>query len=159
VSDEALLAKLHDIYMPPPIGIWPLAVGWIVLLVMSILLLAWLGYFLCKRHRQQAAKRDALTLLDRYKQAYETEKNSQLSSMQVSELLRRVALVYFPRTEVAGLQGDAWIDFLTRNAKGVDFTSIQPLLLQAPYQPPQQIDLTPLFQKASAWIKQVVHHV
>ena len=153
-ESQAVLAKLHDIHLPAPIGWWPLAPGWYFLLLLGLILIALDIYFIRRQYIHGQAKRQALKLLEMYEQTYRREQNSQASSMKVSELLRRVALVYFPREEVASLQGEAWLEFLNKTSKGIDFTKLRHYLLDIPYQPATDIDLQPLFQSAKAWIKQ-----
>jgi Domain of unknown function (DUF4381) len=154
VSEPQELAKLHDIHLPAPIGWWPLAPGWYFLIALALLLIALLVYFAHRFYKNGRAKQEALLLLKNYEQQYQRGADSQLISMKISELLRRVALVYFPRAEVAGLKGKAWLDFLSTTSQGIDFKAISDYLLLLPYQPAKEIDLEPLFCRARRWIKQ-----
>ncbi|MCC5014578.1 MULTISPECIES: DUF4381 domain-containing protein [unclassified Legionella] len=154
MTESAALAKLRDIQLPNPISWWPMAPGWYFLISLVVLSVIFLLYILRRSYLFGRAKREALQLLTHYQQAYEQVGNSQRSSMEISELLRRVALVYFPRDRVAGLQGEAWLAFLNETAKGVDFNSVRPCLLEAPYQTGKNMDLNPLFICAEKWIKQ-----
>jgi hypothetical protein len=152
---EQALEQLRDIHLPDAIGWWPLAFGW-YLLAFIILLLVTLGISYGYRwHRGNRAKREALRHLTNYEQQYLQTKNARLVSAQISELLKRVALVYFPRMRVAGLSGKAWIDFLNDTAKDIDFHELAVCLIELPYQSEVlQIDISPLFVNAKAWIKQ-----
>lgn len=154
MTDSQQLSKLHDIQLPAPISWWPMAPGWYLLILLGLLLIAFLFYRTRRHYLHGLAKRQALQLIENLEQENQRERNSQLSSMKVSELLRRVALVYFPREEVASLQGEAWLAFLSKNSKGIDFSELRPYLLELPYQPAKDIDLQPLFRGAKAWIKQ-----
>ena len=154
MSEPQELATLRDIHLPEPISWWPIAPGWYLLILVLIAVIAILVYFVRCSYRNGQAKRKALELLHRYEQDYQREANSQLTSLRVSELLRRVALVYFPREEVAGLRGEAWLAFLTRTSKKIDFKALDDYLLVLPYQPAEAIDLKPLFSKVKQWIKQ-----
>ncbi|KTC76984.1 DUF4381 domain-containing protein [Legionella brunensis] len=154
MADSQLLNQLHDIQLPEPIGWWPLAPGWYVLLVALLVVGGSLFYIAYRRYKHGRAKREALHLLINLQKEYERDHDSQLSSMKISELLRRVALVYFPRQQVASLQGQEWIEFLSKTAKGINFDQMQDYLLQLPYQKPTDIDLSPLFNCAKSWIKQ-----
>jgi hypothetical protein len=153
-ESQAILTKLHDIKLPSPIGWWPLAPGWYLLLALILILITVLIYLARRAYLNARPKRQALQLLEAYKQEYQREHNSQACSMKISELLRRVALVYFPREEVASLQGEAWLNFLTKTSKKIDFKKLQAYLLETPYQPASTVDLQPLFHSAKAWIKQ-----
>lgn len=154
MADSEALAKLHDIHLPKSIGWWPLAPGWYVVSLSILILLFLLAYLSYRSYSNGKAKRQALQILRLYEEEYLLEPNSQLSSMKVSELLRRVALVYYPREEVASLQGEAWIAFLISSSKGIDFNALSDYLLALPYQPAREINLQPLFSKARLWIKQ-----
>lgn len=147
------LTQLHDIHLPPPIGWWPLAPGWYLLAASMIIACVALGLKLRRYHINGHAKREALRALAMYQKQYEEDKNSQSGSANVSALLKRVALAYYPRTRVAGLQGEAWIAFLNSSVKQVNFTPIRPLLLELPYRPSHSQNLQTLFDTAHKWIK------
>ncbi|MFI4962318.1 MAG: DUF4381 domain-containing protein [Legionellales bacterium] len=154
MAEPAELAGLKDIHLPQSIHWWPLAPGWYVIVFGTALLVLGLGYSLYKRSLNAQPKKQALRLLDTYSQYYEKINNSQLTSARISELLRRVALVYFPREQVAGLYGQDWVEFLNQTSKGIDFKSVQNMLLDSPFKTPEEINLKPLITRARLWIKQ-----
>lgn len=99
---------LRDIHLPAPIGWWPPAPGWWILLFgMPALafLLAWLWRFL----RRQSPKKLALRELESIAKA---DADPLEKVRQLAVLLRRTALSVYPREEVAGLVGEAWLAFL-----------------------------------------------
>ena len=60
--------------------------------------------------------------------------NSRLAATQLSALMRRLAVQHFPRVECAGLQGEAWINFLKSNdRKKFDWSKLSKPLLVAPF--------------------------
>lgn len=148
------LAQLKDIHLPPPIGLWPLAPGWYVIMVLVILLFGVSLYLIYRKHQHAKAKKHALFLLVQYQKQYEQEHNVPETSARISELLRRVALVYYPRNEVASLHGKDWLLFLNKTSKGVDFILVKDLLLEAPFKTNETLDLNPLFKAARRWIQQ-----
>lgn len=148
------LAQLKDLHLPEPISWWPLAPGWYGLILLSLFVLISLLYWVRQRVRHARPKREALLLLVSYKKAYEKDPNSQLMSAQLSELLKRVALVYYPREKVAGLQGAAWIEFLNSTSRGIDFNAVADLLLEAPFKGEETASLYPLISRVERWIKQ-----
>lgn len=148
------LMQLKDIHMPPPIGWWPLAPGWYLLSVMIILILFSIIFLGLRYHHNNRAKRQALRVLKRYHEEYLQQANSQLTAARLSELLKRVALVYYPRTRVASLQGQAWVDFLNATANHCDFNTVREHLIETPYQSPKPCDLSPLFAVIKQWITQ-----
>jgi len=155
VSTPPELAQLRDIHLPAPISWWPLAPGWYGLTGLVLVIILTSLFFFHRHYLNGRAKRHALRLLENYRQQYPHLVNSQLTSARVSELLKRVALVYFPRGKVAGLQGDSWLSFLNNTSTGLDFNQTQAELLQLPYQPASSdINLDLLFTLAKSWISQ-----
>lgn len=148
------LAQLKDIHLPSPISWWPLAPGWYIVIAFALILTLALAYRMYKRHGYALAKKQALRLLNTYQEQYEKKPNAPVTSAQISELLRRVALVYYPREEVASLHGEAWLNFLNQTGKDIDFSSVRTMLLDAPFRADNNINLEPLFMKAQQWIKQ-----
>lgn len=148
------LAQLRDIHLPGLVGWWPLAPGWYLLLMILVLTLLSLVFLLRRHYLQAQVKRQALHVLVSYEQAFIEHRNSQITAAQVSELLKRVALMYFSRSDVASLQGDAWIMFLNQTSKQLDFNEVRHELLEVPYQPMTTDDLQRLFQLARQWIHQ-----
>ncbi|PWY56550.1 DUF4381 domain-containing protein [Legionella qingyii] len=148
------LTQLKDIHLPTPIGWWPVAPGWYILIGLILFLAMTFAYGIYKKHRNALAKKQALLLLDNYQSQYEKEQNGALTSAHISELLRRVALVYYPREQVASLHGEEWLKFLNETSKNIDFNLVKDLLLDAPFKTREIMDLKPLFHAAQLWIKQ-----
>lgn len=148
------LAQLKDIHLPTPISWWPLAPGWYAVITLIVFLCIFILYRFYKNYCHAKAKKHALILLTHYQKHYEKEGDVAWTSAHISELLRRVALAYYPREKVASLHGEDWLLFLNETSKGVDFTLVKEMLLDAPFKTNQSMDLTPLFNAAQLWIKQ-----
>ncbi|MGF1682723.1 DUF4381 domain-containing protein [Photobacterium minamisatsumaniensis] len=84
-------------WWPLPLSAWVLIGGAVCIAVIVLAVVVW-------RHGRKQIKRKALHQLSGL--AIEQD----LSSLD--NLLRRVALTYFPRNEVAGLTGEAWLKWL-----------------------------------------------
>lgn len=124
------LQQLRDIQLPEPISWWPPAPGWWMLLgiVVTIALLAWLGY---RWYRHGAVKRAALAELAQIA----SQTSGQMQLQQLSQLLRRAALASQSRHEVAGLRGSAWLTFLDRFVSDNGFSNGPgAILAHGPYQ-------------------------
>ena len=63
MNPEMMLAQLAPLREPPPIGWWPLAPGWWVLIVVAAIAMTALAVWLTKRHRQRRYRRIALVAL------------------------------------------------------------------------------------------------
>lgn len=103
---------IRDLHLPEPVGWWPLAPGWWILIAIAVLGLAWLLMRALRRHRRGRARRFALRELKRIEARYERGDNVVTLSREMSELVRRAMLAYAPRTDVAGLTGDDWLRWL-----------------------------------------------
>lgn len=149
------LQHLRDIHLPAPVHGWPLAPGYFIMALLCLLTIACIVWGVKYYRKRGQVKREALQLLTTYEQRYAISRDSQESSTAVSELLKRVALSYYPRQRVASLQGEEWLLFLCDTSKHVDFQRVRDALLEWPYQPPHaHHDMTPVFELARTWIEQ-----
>lgn len=99
------LAALHDIHLPDPIGLWPPAPGWWVVLLVAAAFVLWQA--LRVRARRRSPDRIALDILDELHARFEADGNSVALATGLSRLLRRISLARFDRRESAGLHGEA----------------------------------------------------
>ena len=142
---QTQLAQLRDIHLPQPIGWWPLAPGWWVLITL-ICILTVVG-FVWSRMRRRSARFLALRELE----AIKPEKPDEFLA-QISSLLRRVA-----RRRSAGadvLTGEAWSAFLMEGKNGMSSNSAT-LLATGPYGPPANENFEPeaLRAETATWIR------
>lgn len=149
---------LRDLHLPAAISWWPPASGWWLLLGISILLCYGIGIWLQRRWRRQRARRAAQRALQQYCQEFAENRDAQQLIQRLSILLKRVALSYFPRSEVASLHGHAWLQFLDRAFDGSPqahaFTrGVGRVLATAPYRPKPQIDGDALCQLCALWLQ------
>lgn len=113
------LAQLKDIHLPPDIIWWPLAPGWWILIALLASLIG-IGVWKWLHHRRtHAYKRQAQSELQALKSQYSDNPN--LYCQQLSQLLRRVALMSFPQQQVASLTGHDWLSFLDKTGKTTAF--------------------------------------
>ncbi len=116
-DDPADLSHLADIMVPPPVSWWPPAPGWWILggtLVGVLAILAWSAIL---RYRRNAYRHAALAELAAIGPVEGPEQ-----AAAVSAILKRVALLAYPRSDVASLTGSAWLAFLDHAASTTDFT-------------------------------------
>lgn len=148
------LAQLKDIQIPQSIGVWPLAGGWWILIIIASVMSLCLFWWVWQRYRRNRAKKRALVLLNQFKRSQTYRNDAAATASYLSALLRRVAIAYYPRHEVAGLSGNQWLEFLDKHAKKPLFAPIRELLITLPYQREVNCDVTPLFDACEHWIKQ-----
>jgi len=129
---------LRDLHLPPDISWWPLAPGWWVLLAILAVGLGWLLYQSLLRWRAGKPRRTALRQLVQLKKAYRQSGNTQRLGIDLSELLRRAMLAYAPRSEVAGLAGERWLDWLDQGMDEKAFSEGAGKMIESlPYRNPE----------------------
>ncbi len=155
MADNSVLEQLRDIHMPPPVSSWPLGPAYYV--VFGLLIMLIFLWFLRQRHLQYTApKREALAELARLKTSYLKKPEPKQTAAAITLLLKRVALVYHPRLEVASLHGHTWPEFLKKTSRRLDLeiNATSQILCEAPFNPKADHHLEPLFLMARRWIKQ-----
>lgn len=106
-----LIDLLEEVPEPEPIPFTPQTPGWIVLGIV-VALLVYFGVRAYLRHRKANAYRRA---------ALKELEGAKHDPAKIAEVIRRTALVAFPRAEVASLTGDAWLAFLDKSYPGSGF--------------------------------------
>lgn len=108
------LANMHDIQPPEMISNLPIAMGyWLVLAALCIALVI-LIVKLKRDWHKRAAKREVLAQLDAL---IVTQDNSSALPLQINSLIKRAAMSYLSREQVAGLQGPAWYQWMDQQTK------------------------------------------
>jgi hypothetical protein len=132
---------LRDLHLPDPVGWWPLAPGWWVLIALAVAGIVYLLYRQFRRWRHNRLRRIALAELSRVYNNYRQGTDALTLAKDVSELLRRAMLAYSPRSEVAGLTGEQWLAWLDRGLDDQPFTTgVGRKIESLPYQRPESID-------------------
>lgn len=142
---------LRDIHLPDAISWWPPAMGWWILAVL-IPLCSYLIFRLYKRLTRKTALKFAKNQLQALKLDEQLTKQEKLIAL--SSLMRRTAISLYPRSEVASLTGEAWLNFLDHSIPVRSFNSdIGWLLTNALY---RQADnshyIAPLFNLCETWL-------
>ncbi len=149
------LQELRDIHLPEPISWWPPAFGWWMMIVALIIVVGLILWANAYRQRTRP-RRVALAQLKQVKQQYAVDSDDQWAIVQISDLLRRYALAVFSRSQVAGLSGQAWLNFLDTTGATNQFSAgLGQSLRSGPYQAhglTSAADLLPLVER---WIQQV----
>lgn len=156
-APAAQTLQLQDIHLPPEPGFWPPAPGWWLLAVIVIVALFFVTEkaltVLARRREQKQIEQT----LQRLKEALHSD-NPQDAITDINIFLRKMALSHFPHQEVAGLTGQAWLEFLDRSGNTRDFTQGPGVVLaEGPYRPalPEQFDPDALIRSVENWVRQV----
>jgi len=150
MSDPADLSNLRDIVVPPDVPLWPPAPGWWIVgtaLVAGAVVLAAMAVV---RYRRDAYRRMALEELTGVERLPVAE-----ATQRITAVLKRAALVAYPRGEVARLSGEAWLGFLDRTGGDGVFTRGPARILPslAFGDAGGETDLAPIASAARAWVR------
>ena len=158
-TDPASLSHLRDIVEPTPIPWWPPAPGWYVVLALLSAGLC-LGVFLwLRRWRAGWYRRAALAELEQLAVDPALRQTPGKFVCEIQELLKRTALVAYPRAQVAALTDTRWLEFLERTSGLHEFTSESGRrMVDAVYAPGAANNLTSadtdsLVQLSRTWIE------
>lgn len=155
------MSNLEEIGVPDAVPFRPETPGWYLLAGLSVLVVLWLTWRLFKRWRANAYRREGLRELSEIEGLVADSSNRSEALQSLPELLKRVALVAYPRARVAELCGDAWLGFLDGTVGSTEFTQgvgrMLPKLSYVPVTTGQISDseANDLISLAGSWIR---HH-
>ncbi|MEH6453524.1 MAG: DUF4381 domain-containing protein [Psychromonas sp.] len=145
LDSQNMLNQLHDIIAPSAPSPWPLASIYWVLLVLIITAIIGLFFFISKYKKQQQKQKIALQKLHQLQQ-------SKTSFIQLNQLLKGAALLYYPRQQVASLHGEKWFDFLQKNTD-ISLFGDKKSFMQRLYKNSEKNCSEDDFSQARIWIK------
>lgn len=147
---QALLAQLEPIVTPPPVGFWPPAPGWWVLVLASCVILGVAGIWLLRNRRRLAYQRQALTELHLLR-----PETTVHYAMQLDALLKRAALHAYPNDahKIASLHGRQWLDYLREALPDWQPQEAPRVLTESIYRPKPQFDPLRLEAEVRTWLK------
>ncbi len=146
-ASNPALAQLQDIIHPDPIGAWPWAIGYWLVLALVIALITLLVIWLRQRARDLAPKKTAKQLLN------QLDKQATSYASDVNSLLKRTAMSYLSREAIASLNGEAWATWLDSYLPEHKRQRISPLLAKRHQATPLTLaEANELHQLAQAWL-------
>ncbi len=152
MADSSLLQKLKDIHVPNPVGFWPPALGWWILLVVLPLLVCGFYYFR-KPYQAFLLKKQLIQQLSELELAYRNGESAIHSMQKLANLMKRAALMSYPREQVASLYGADWVNFLQSSVPQYDASRMMLLIQQSMYQPEINEDISDAFVFARHWLR------
>ena len=145
-----LMDLMHGLAMPESVSWLPATPGWWIALGW-LLAVAFIAAWQFARHRRRNRyRRDALAELDAI--TAEKQIDPAESAQRIAAVLKRTALVAYPRADVAALYGADWSRFLTASADNdARIAAAADSLAAAAYRPDADPDV--LAEPARRWIR------
>lgn len=138
-------------------SIWPLAAGWWVVIIIVVIALGFASYKGFRYRQMKRQQHAILNALDTINQTLQRDKSS-IAISQINQLLRRLALMHFPRQQVASLTGKQWLAFLDKTGKTTVFSQgAGRILAEGPYvaQLPTTVDHQGLAKAVKQWLTHI----
>jgi hypothetical protein len=137
------LDRLHDIVEPPLVPWWPPAPIWYFVLLIAAVAAGWFARRMWQQWRGNAYRREALRELQDAK-----------TPAEISEVLRRTALAIAPRSTIAALTGESWVEWLQASVSEQMPRPVHLALAGSVYDPASQnTDVGLLREYAQTWIE------
>jgi hypothetical protein len=144
---------LRDIHLPGAVAWWPPAIGWWVLLAMTLGVLIVMLFVYRRRYRERAAIRGFKSVAN----ALADGADPSVCIQRISMILRRFAMSIGGTPEVAGLTGERWLRFLDGRWSRDEFSAgIGRVLISGPYAPPDRVsagDVSALNSLCLDWVR------
>jgi hypothetical protein len=145
-----LLDLMHGLAMPDPVSWMPQTPGWWVLLAWLLGVAVIGGWRIGSYRRRNRYRRVALRVLAAIES--QTDHRHPGTAGQIAALLKRTALVAYPRGQVASLYGADWAEFLRQSANDDALVvAAADTLAMAAYR--TDVDGTALCGPARRWIQ------
>ena len=100
------LTQLQEIAPPQPVGYLPQTPAWYVVFALIMVALAWLLWRWYRRHRSNRYRREALRALEQIERNIQDAGKRPAALAALPALVKRTALAFAPREQVAGLISD-----------------------------------------------------
>ncbi len=157
------LQSLHDLSVPASPAWVPQTAGWYVLFGVLAVGLAWLAVRRYRRWKANRYRGEALAGLESIKSRLHEPATRGAALAELPVLVKRTALSFDRRTNVASLYGEEWLRRLDSSYGGTGFSAGPGRrLIDAAYVPAEQLanlqadEVDPLVELVGLWIRK--HH-
>lgn len=139
MNPEDLLSQLRELDAPAAIGWWPLAPGWWIVIFLLSLAVVFGLYRLVMGYLAEAPFRAAQLELaeaeERYLREQDTAQGASTLLQETNAILKRLATSFDASTEVAGLTGQTWRNYLSdvagNQCSATELDAFESLMYQA----------------------------
>ncbi len=144
-----LIDQLADVVVPDPVPYTPETVGWWVVAGLLAFAVSLATFLVWRRRRRTRYRRIALAEL----RSIEARPADETVLRDLAALVRRTALMVYPRQDVAHLHGEDWRSFLNRSA-GKDLGPGIEGIVDGPYrQESGDLSMGDAIESAKRWIR------
>ena len=107
------LQQLKTLHLPPEPSWWPPAIGWWLLILLTIILITWIVFKVVRHYQTTRPIRHGKLLIDKlYKEYQEGHISEERFAHASNQIIKRVLVPGLGRQEYAKLSGDEWLKAL-----------------------------------------------
>lgn len=160
---QTALRTLKDIVVPVPVSWIPHTWGWALVGLLLLAVLAMAIFTRIRRYRANAYRREALRTLAGIEARMRDVSARPYALGELASLLKRTALVAWPRAQVADLSGREWAQFIRSHGEQAGASVLESLVDDFEYHADDTLRNLPsnvcdtLIEAARNWIER--HHV
>lgn len=126
------LSELKPLHLPPEVSIWPLAIGWYIVLAIIVLVIVISWWLYSKRQKIQQTRNEINQLWLTIETDYLANRSPEIIAI-INVFLKRVAVKSFADKNPQLLSGNEWLHFLDNSGKTTQFSQGAGKLLANPY--------------------------
>ena len=144
------LGDFTHVVEPGAVSWWPTAPGWRILAIAALVALAVAAWRCWRRWRRNRYRREAIKAL---RACQGLPADARLQTM--ARIIKSAVLVAFPRSEIAALSGERWLDWLDQHGPQAFSSASRHLLAASQYHtgaPPADGDLAILARDCERWL-------
>lgn len=142
-----LLDLMKDPVAPEHVSFLPQTTGWWIVLGWLAAVFLIVSWHRLRRWQRDRYRREALKTLRSME-----KRREELEAGDIATLIRRTALAAYPRSDVANLYGDAWVEFLKKSSRNDRLIrKSADALASAAYR--ADVDALQLIKPARRWIQ------
>jgi len=153
--------QLADIHIPATPSAWPPAYGWWIVAALLLALITLITIKIIRYRKLKKQQKLTLQVLETLERNLQSG-GSTAALAEINILLKRLALMHYPRQKIASLTGKKWLNFLDDSldstGKSKDFShGAGRILADAPYLAtmPDQADIKGLKKVVKRWVKNI----
>lgn len=146
--------NLNDIITPETVSFWPLAVGWWLVLLLSISAII-ISIFLWQRHQKKwGYRRHSLKLLGNYIEQYKTKQHSADIIAKLVETIKRTSIAIYGNKSGASLTPQKFLLHLNFGVPQASFSqNTIDNIEEALYKNNNDFDIINFYQECCHWVK------
>ncbi len=157
--EQLIISQMRDVKSVHEVSPYPVAIGWwfVLALIVAIILFN-LALIYKKRQYRKSWMFELEQQLDNMIKNFDQVSPKKTIS-ELNELMKRIAMQFYKRTETASMEGIQWLKWLSaRDPNGFNWIKKGKILIMYPYMQEEKVvakksEVVPLIKAIKEWVK------